>query len=237
MGADWAALHRPVISRKGVGHVLYTKWTMQEPMGAILMCNKTCKQVLDYSQGDTNIRYHCPACKMRCYIPLFPSDRTTALGRAGLVKTVFPQPQYPAQWVAEGTWSVLPYKALISHYTPPPILPPPPSNAPARGRKLKAPTHLAPPEVLSRSVSLPESRQEALADSQALKIRILPPKGRARVEPSKRSTSQGGSVLVEEAEDAILGYFICAPQSCNYHSRLYSMFPTCRLDILYLYFP
>lgn len=46
-----------------------------------------------------NVRFTCMGCGSKCSVPHVRLDRTTTLGRKGLIKTAFPQEQHRVVWV------------------------------------------------------------------------------------------------------------------------------------------
>ena len=102
MSADWAHRHKPVISRRCADqiHTLYSKFSFEQPGGEIVLCHRRCGQPLK-SRLDvkTNkVAILCPGCGSKCKVPKVVSDRTTVLGRRGIVKSAYPQTQFPTEW-------------------------------------------------------------------------------------------------------------------------------------------
>lgn len=103
MNAEWAEEHRPVISRNGHGHILYTRYRFFKPYGQRLVCPKICEQQLLVKTHDNNFRIICTGCKARTSIPKHDGDWKSTLGRKTFVKTIFPQEIYPASWKLNDT--------------------------------------------------------------------------------------------------------------------------------------
>jgi hypothetical protein len=97
MKAEWAAVHKPVISREGV-YTLYTQFKVSEPDGKLVLCHRMCKASISSKSRPNVVRFICSACGSRCSTPKFTSNRETLLGHRQLRKTTFPQEQYPTEW-------------------------------------------------------------------------------------------------------------------------------------------
>jgi hypothetical protein len=99
MDAEWARLHRPVLSQKDTGHVLYTKYSWYEPGGKVVLChNRTCNGEIKGRADGRKVKLRCNSCGSTCVAEKVTTDQTTVLGRKALVKTRFPQEQYLVEW-------------------------------------------------------------------------------------------------------------------------------------------
>jgi hypothetical protein len=94
--AEWAKAHRPVISSTRQGHVLYTRFRLEQPLGQLVLCPGRCPEGVRSKTQNDNLRFICIGCNLRCTIhkSIGQLDKSTALGRATFVKTAFPQALY-----------------------------------------------------------------------------------------------------------------------------------------------
>lgn len=97
MRGDWTATHKPVLSMAGV-HTLYTTFKISEPDGKLVICHRSCGAAIKAKVRKNNVRFTCSACGSTCSTQKFTSNKATLLGHYGLVKTAFPQEQYPTEW-------------------------------------------------------------------------------------------------------------------------------------------
>jgi hypothetical protein len=117
--ADWARIHKPVLSTRAQGHIQYCQFNIGEPNGQVILCPWMCKQPVNAKVGKTYVRQRCLGCGVRCSTPKVTSDRSTLLGRCGLVKTPYPREQYKAEWE--------PFTASLTPHTTLPLPSPNPS--------------------------------------------------------------------------------------------------------------
>jgi hypothetical protein len=98
MMTDWVYQHMPVLSRHQTGHILYTKFSLYEPRGMLVLCHRRCKEGVSGRAHGDEVQYECDGCKSRCVTPKLLSSRDTTLGRRALVKTTYPQEQWGTEW-------------------------------------------------------------------------------------------------------------------------------------------
>ena len=138
--SDWARIHRPVVSRSHHRHVLYTGYHATEPNGELVQCHQGCGiENRHYDVHNKFVTITCRGCNSECKVVKTTPSLKTSLSSRSLVRTVFPQPTTRAQWTfkdPKGALSVL-------KKGPPTIL------------TVVPPTHLAPPPISNRSISLP----------------------------------------------------------------------------------
>ena len=104
LAAAWVGEHLPVISRRSVGHTLYTKATYKQPGGHVVLCPRNCGVLLKVKPRAKKIQFICPKCDSRATVDMPPSpDTSTILGKASIIKTQFPQTPYPiGEWKCGG---------------------------------------------------------------------------------------------------------------------------------------
>jgi hypothetical protein len=95
---DWAMVHKPVISTREEGHMLYTKARPSEPDGMIVLCHRQCEALLDADPRGSTVRFTCTDCGSRCSTPLVNPNTRTILGSRGLIKVPYPRIIYPTEW-------------------------------------------------------------------------------------------------------------------------------------------
>ena len=96
--AEWAGTHKPVLSRQGQGHTLYTQSLLSEPGGKLVICHSQCEAQIDWDERAGSIRFKCSKCSSRCSTELIKSPKSTPLGFRKLVKCLYPQEPYPTTW-------------------------------------------------------------------------------------------------------------------------------------------
>jgi len=227
MKPEWAMAHRPVLSRQGQ-HTLYTKWTMSEPRGMLVVCHLGCGDILTMKYQGQGVRFICRKCNSRCYTGFYPSDTSTILGKKGFVETTFPQERYRTEWKLEETWKAA--AAHVDAVTTSEKAKSKVKNRRAHAKRLakqaKASMSAGPsssnppsPQVIARSVTLPEQQPPQDPPSLApLTIQIpprprsagtnsptstttLPQRGRPSADPRKRPTVQDiGSVVKRQKQ-------------------------------------
>jgi hypothetical protein len=187
---SWVAAHGPVLSTHDHGHILYTRFSLSEPGGNVVVCHRNCVRGLEYRPGKNNVTFTCQDCKSRCKTPIIKTDETTVLGREALINTVYPQAQYPTEW------RFLPSPDEANNPQPsfPLVVQPQAAPKDKVRTKIRATTtkkvraastpniktsvasgHLAPPEMITRAASLPgSSTSTATPSSSSLKIRLPP---------------------------------------------------------------
>jgi len=203
MPDGWATIHQPVLSQHGHeatrfttyegppppplllphpkdDHILYTNYSLGQPMGMLSPCYRGCASGITIKQMDNTVRLTCQMCSEVWRVPLYRTKPTTTLGRKELVAVPYPQQIHPTLRA-----------------------PPPQPTKSARGKptggkhskgkstrgrstkptgtpSIKAPTNdsLYPPvaEVMSRSSSLPIASTSAEPSSETPTIRIRPVK-------------------------------------------------------------
>lgn len=96
---DWARRHRPVLTTRQDGHVLYTGFSPAEPNGEVVRCHRQCAPENQWSNvRKKNILFICKQCNSQCVVGKATYDASTFLGARHLIKTVFPQKQAETQW-------------------------------------------------------------------------------------------------------------------------------------------
>jgi hypothetical protein len=98
MTPEWIREYRPVLSQRDDGHVLYSMWSYGKPKGMVVICHRMCRQNIKFKASGGFVRHTCQGCNSVCFTPEFLTDRTTVLGRRVILKTAFPQEQYPTEW-------------------------------------------------------------------------------------------------------------------------------------------
>ena len=70
------------------------------PLGKLVLCPQRCGALVhsELNPKSTIVKFTCTKCKATCIIPYNKPRKTTPLNRCGLVKTVYPQELYPAEW-------------------------------------------------------------------------------------------------------------------------------------------
>jgi len=96
--AKWARDHQPVVSTRDCGHTLYTKFDVKEPNGQLVLCHRMCGSEMRAKPGKENVRFTCYKCMSRCSVPRLEPDLRTYLGRRDLIRTAYPQAQFPTEW-------------------------------------------------------------------------------------------------------------------------------------------
>ena len=94
----WALQHRPVISRKGHGHILYTKYLYEQPHGQLIFCPSQCLAKIHAKTTKNGFRLICEKCNTRVTIPKHQPDWQSILGWQTLIKIAFPQEIQPVTW-------------------------------------------------------------------------------------------------------------------------------------------
>ena len=141
---EWAARHRPVISKNGV-HTLYTGFHITQPSGSCVIC-PGCNGVENrhWKVFGSGIKVKCFRCQSECFIPRVVCDAQDILERKGVCKTTFPQVRFNADWKFNGpvpeshrqaatkaNRSLLVSPSAMRHIIPPStspcIFPPPPT--------------------------------------------------------------------------------------------------------------
>ena len=129
----WVKQHQPVISVPGKDHHLYAIQHVTQPNGEIVLCHGRCNQGLVHHIGASMVRFECLGCNSRCSVPLPVLDRTSPLGRCGLIKTPYPPKQCPGNW-----------RSLTNNEsedpTPTPSADPTSSHGPSQSRPNKRPS-------------------------------------------------------------------------------------------------
>jgi len=122
MSPAWAKVHLPVISQHGHDntrftkysgpeppavllppfpprndHVLYTEFSLAQPMGAASPCHLGCKSAIEIKQKDNFVRLICSRCRQAWRVPIYRSNDSTVLGASKLVAVPYPQPIHPTQ--------------------------------------------------------------------------------------------------------------------------------------------
>ena len=135
MDREWARVHKPVISTKGDGHMLYTKWQVSEPDGKRVICHRNCEARVNFKPRKESVKYNCTHCNSTTSTPLSKRNKATILGHWELTKTPFPQEQYPTEWELPKPTYIRSSKSLLpprsKSTTPASITPtatPPPST-------------------------------------------------------------------------------------------------------------
>lgn len=110
---EWTLVHKPVLSTMSSDgrqiHELYTKARTSELDGLLVRCHRDCMAPIDQHPKGKAIKFTCTSCKSVCTTPLTKPSRNTRLGRSGLIKTVYPQERYRAEWkFPEGAHSIAP---------------------------------------------------------------------------------------------------------------------------------
>jgi hypothetical protein len=101
MKPEWAAVHKPVISRNG-SHTLYTQFQMSQPNGKLVICHRMCGAELEMKIRKNNVVFQCPSCHSTCRTPKHKSDGRILLQRRGLTRVSYPQEQYLTEWKLPG---------------------------------------------------------------------------------------------------------------------------------------
>ncbi|KAF9642991.1 hypothetical protein BDM02DRAFT_3192356 [Thelephora ganbajun] len=177
MTADWATMHKPVLSRWSSNHVLYTKFSISEPNGQLVICHHTGCHPVDMrsTARKENVRFICDGCGSRCSVRKVVSDRSTVLGRREFVKTEYPQKQCLMQWTLPKLLSPPPREPAQpkgSALAKQEITKPPKPSLPLRS---EATTVVPAPVIISHSTSLPLlSKATSGPLSSLLKIKIPP---------------------------------------------------------------
>jgi len=125
--ANWAGIHRPVLSRRGHkperytvysklakkknkeipitpppggdDHILITKFDIAEPCGLVVTCPIQCGWPMTSSMHVNTVRFTCN-CGAKGTVDQYKTSQDTALGSASLVAVRFPQARYYAKWDA-----------------------------------------------------------------------------------------------------------------------------------------
>ena len=91
--------HGPVLSHQRGKHFIYSKYNFLRPGGVLVWChNRACKEPLTRRAHSKHVYYKCGECHSTCTTLLVKMDQTTLLGHITVVKTSYPQPQYPVEW-------------------------------------------------------------------------------------------------------------------------------------------
>ena len=103
MRDDWARRHRPVLSTREGGHVLYTGYHITEPNGQLVHCHRQCG-IENRTHNTTGhrgnqVKITCRKCQSYCTIDRATLDSSTPLGSRRLVKTVYPPEQVATTWM------------------------------------------------------------------------------------------------------------------------------------------
>jgi len=130
MSAEWVLHHQPVISQHGHeesrftafflkgglpaeipspfstrkdDHVLYTRFSLGQPMGLLAPCySRSCSRGTSTKQRDAYVQVTCNQCRRKWILPLFHTTRgASVLGRRDLVAVPFPRETYPLAWGAD----------------------------------------------------------------------------------------------------------------------------------------
>jgi hypothetical protein len=168
MRGEWTAAHKPVLSRAGA-HTLYTTFKRSEPEGRLVICHRSCKAAVASKVRKNNVRFTCTACGSKCTTEKYTSNKGTLLGHYGLVKTAFPQEQYPTEWElpkpAEGREGSIEVETDVQAATLPHSTPsntsPPPSITTDRHREHELPSSSSgvPPTTLADPPLPPQLRK------------------------------------------------------------------------------
>ena len=146
-------------------HSLYTKATYNQPRGQLVLCPRNCQVVLRAKPQTNKIRFICPVCDSRATVDIPSVDHLTPLGKAGLIKTSFPQTPYPVQeWTCNGPRvpQTLPGSQVAT------------LQVPMQGVNAVQPSDFGmvpAPDSITRSASLPSGPTLA-SSSSSLRIRI-----------------------------------------------------------------
>ena len=116
MRDDWARRHRPVLSMREGGHVLYTGYHITEPSGRLVHCHWQCG-IENRTHNTTGhrgnqVKITCKKCQSYCMIDKVTLDSSTPLGGRCLVKVAYPQEQVATTWVFEGPKTKAPTPAM-----------------------------------------------------------------------------------------------------------------------------
>ena len=79
----WVRDHKPVLSNKTLGHVLYAEVTTAEPEGKLIVCHNQCEAILDVHSGKENVRFMCTKCESVTFVPLIIPQQGRVLGYHG----------------------------------------------------------------------------------------------------------------------------------------------------------
>ena len=129
MSADWVTQHQPVISQRGHkesrftsftsktgsappipssfsssqdDHVLYTRFALGHPMGLLCPCYvRECKRGTTTKQRDSYVLVTCNQCTESWSVPIYRTDKSTALGHRDIVAVPFPRETYPLLWATK----------------------------------------------------------------------------------------------------------------------------------------
>ena len=201
----WARIHKPVVSRKGHGHVLYTQATSQEPDGKLVVCHNGCEAIFDVHPRKGHVKFTCTDCESTTNTTNINPRRNETLGNHGLIKTPFPQDRCKVTWERRDPNQPKKFQPLPTITLPAPTEPkvdgpnpPPPSPPPTTSRPQSAPTppssepglapkptpHLAPRSNSSLTVRIPVLRSVSRAPPPTRAVESPTPRGDR---PAKRS--------------------------------------------------
>lgn len=161
--ADWAQVHRPVLSTGPDSHHLYTRLDITEPNGQLIWCSNDCgAENLYTSMSGTDVRVDCKGCNKYCLVPTVKTDSSSILTQRSLIKVKYPQPKARAHWKlkededkkrarrrGKPSASLLQTSAPTTRTNTPSASPQPQPSPP---------THLDAPPIEVRSTSLPSKR-------------------------------------------------------------------------------
>jgi hypothetical protein len=154
MTSDWATWNKPVISRPGVGHTLYTGYDIRHPDGRVPRCPSKCGLPFDRKINPKSVRLTCPKCGRKTHVPKVKSNFDTPLGRRNIVKTPFPDEPLMLRWEVPNSPRQVPNSPCQVPNSPCQV-----PNTPRQGRSLSHAPHLHLPqpssEAMTRSISLP----------------------------------------------------------------------------------
>ena len=99
MQDTWVDKHQPVISRHSTGHHLYSMYNAGRPNGELVECpDRSCGQSVRYRVQGKYVSYKCTGCHRTCLSQNVARDKESTLGRASIVKVVFPPPVHRVTW-------------------------------------------------------------------------------------------------------------------------------------------
>jgi hypothetical protein len=183
MNPNWVTIHQPVISSQG-SHTLYTEHNMSQPLGKLVICPLRCGARLGWKIVKNGVNFNCPNCKSSCKTIKDKSDARTLLGRCGLRKTIYPQPQFNAEWKVK--------KDNITSSTPTSTKFP---EAVTRSTSLPQPSTSKPTPPPPEVHQAPPSNQRTLHISRAQSSPLLNQK------QATASSSSGPSILNKRIND------------------------------------
>ena len=113
---------------RGGKHFIYSKYDFLRPDGVLVWChNRACKEPLTRRAHSKHV-YKCGECHSTCTTLLVKMDQTTLLGHITVVKTPYPQPQYPVEWswpeLVKAAWEKKPIMAAMNPPAPSDLMQP-----------------------------------------------------------------------------------------------------------------